>query len=343
MNNPFEVVEGAGGIGSGRVLNLTDEEKKERRKQQIRNAQRRYREAHRDKYNEYMKKLYRGLKKDDEPSNVDLENWKQRNKEAMIRYLAKKKRETEIIKMDRIQKREIKKDVRNKILKEKKEQTSKNNESIKNEIKNLKRVAGNEDRINELKSKIVRLSNVKLDNNDKNRIEELVMNEEKLKGSKIEIPDYTDEFKSRFTEEFFKEDKNQMLKPNYIFESDASTGYEPSDYEKYFGSKTEPSERKKVSRDIKKRITKPPKETPVVIEDVFKPTVIPEVVKEKPKQKSVRDFEGKTFKGYTFTEEDVDKISSYLEGKSKELKDKVMSNPFTFNEVLKSIKKKEGR
>ncbi len=56
-------IQGQGGIGSGESLkerfpNATKEELDKRRTQQIKNAQRKYRESHRDAYNKYMQDLY---------------------------------------------------------------------------------------------------------------------------------------------------------------------------------------------------------------------------------------------------------------------------------------------
>jgi hypothetical protein len=57
------VIQGQGGIGSGESLKerfpkATEEELEKRRNQQIKNAQRKYRESHRDEYNKYMQSLY---------------------------------------------------------------------------------------------------------------------------------------------------------------------------------------------------------------------------------------------------------------------------------------------
>ena len=56
-------IHGEGGLGSGKSLDdrfpkATAEQLEERRRQQIKNAQRKYRDANRDKYNEYMQGLY---------------------------------------------------------------------------------------------------------------------------------------------------------------------------------------------------------------------------------------------------------------------------------------------
>ena len=56
-------IQGEGGVGSGKSLDerfpkATADQLEERRRQQIKNAQRKYREANRDKYNEYMQNLY---------------------------------------------------------------------------------------------------------------------------------------------------------------------------------------------------------------------------------------------------------------------------------------------
>jgi hypothetical protein len=57
------VIQGQGGIGSGdslkeRFPNASEADLEKRRNQQIKNAQRKYRESHRDEYNKYMQGLY---------------------------------------------------------------------------------------------------------------------------------------------------------------------------------------------------------------------------------------------------------------------------------------------
>lgn len=66
---------GEGGLGSGKPLkNLTAEQKAERRKQQLKNAQRKYRDANREKYNENQKKIYQAMKEDSDQTRY--KRWK---------------------------------------------------------------------------------------------------------------------------------------------------------------------------------------------------------------------------------------------------------------------------
>jgi hypothetical protein len=62
-------IEGEGGLGSGKELaerfpNASNAELEVRRRQQIKNAQRKYRSNNRDAYNDYMKKLYEKMAND---------------------------------------------------------------------------------------------------------------------------------------------------------------------------------------------------------------------------------------------------------------------------------------
>ena len=77
---------GEGGLGSGTPLKLTKEQKDERRREQLKNAQRKYRNSKRELYNERQLKYYKAMKED--PARYS--NWKNHMIEANERYRAKK-------------------------------------------------------------------------------------------------------------------------------------------------------------------------------------------------------------------------------------------------------------
>ena len=341
MNSPFEVLQGEGGIGSGKPLDLTAEERKERRRQQIRNAQRRYREAHRGEYNEYMNKLYHG-----EQGNVDKENWKKRNSEAMERYLAKKK-------MLNIEKKGLTKGMTVAINSEKRKLLREKKDKINDENKNKSK----KDR--------VLLKNVKLEENEINEITNKIRN--KFFEKEIEIANkYSDVFKNRFTDDFLNEDlRLETFKPNYNYKSDVKTGFEPKDYENFFKQDASLKDideyigdirskyaddrdavEEKILDERKKLLKKTKKEyykKNAVVEDkkdvkdvkVSKKKT-EEVVKKK--DSGINKYIGKTYKGYTFTEDDINLIKDKY--KNKEIPPAVMNNLVGFELDLRSIKRK---
>lgn len=81
---------GEGGLGSGKKLKLSDAEIKARRKEQLKNAQRVYREKNRVNYNKKQNEYYYDMKKDDEKYT----NWKDKMSVANQTYRAKKKLQT---------------------------------------------------------------------------------------------------------------------------------------------------------------------------------------------------------------------------------------------------------
>jgi hypothetical protein len=78
---------GEGGLGSGKKLKLSEEEKKARRKEQLKNAQRVYREGHREDYNKKQNEYYYAMKEDDDKYT----NWKNKMMAININYRAKRK------------------------------------------------------------------------------------------------------------------------------------------------------------------------------------------------------------------------------------------------------------
>lgn len=336
-NNPFEVIEGQGGIGSGKPLNLTLEEKKERRKQQLRNAQRRYREANREKYNKYMGLLYRG-----EKGNVDIENWKQRNKEAMNRFLAKKRIENLENKKNNLERKQILANEKKKLLQDKKNKIKEENKNKpKNERILLKDVKLSDDDINQIKNKLINTINNQI--NEENKI---------IK--------YTPTFETRFTDDFLNEDlRNETFKPNYEYSSDKKTGFEPSDYEEFFKQMKEVKdigykkigsirnkyvdEREEDEINVINKRNKLLKKTKKSYQEAFKPKeekVVKEVKEVKIKeQKGLDKYVGKTYKGITFTQEDVDKVKEKYKG--KEIPPAVLNNIVGFELDVKSLNRKQ--
>jgi len=78
---------GEGGLGSGTKLEISEAERKERRRQQLKNAQRKYRDKDRAGYNARQLLYYNEMKEDP----VRYENWKNHMLTANENYRAKKK------------------------------------------------------------------------------------------------------------------------------------------------------------------------------------------------------------------------------------------------------------
>jgi hypothetical protein len=105
---------GEGGLGSGKKLKLSEAEIKARRKEQLKNAQRVYREKNRVDYNKKQNEYYYDMKKDEEKYS----NWKDKMSVANQTYRAKKKLQTGktsiIKKIEKQLKKEWKEDPKNK-------------------------------------------------------------------------------------------------------------------------------------------------------------------------------------------------------------------------------------
>lgn len=77
---------GEGGLGSGKPLKITEEQRKERRREQLKNAQRKYRDADRAGYNARQLDYYKIMKEDP----VRYEIWKSHMRKANDIYREKK-------------------------------------------------------------------------------------------------------------------------------------------------------------------------------------------------------------------------------------------------------------
>jgi len=85
---------GEGGLGSGKKLNISEEQRLARRREQLKNAQRKYRDANRTEYNKRQKEIYEAMK--DDPTIVKdgktrYEIWKDNMVVANNTYRAKKR------------------------------------------------------------------------------------------------------------------------------------------------------------------------------------------------------------------------------------------------------------
>jgi hypothetical protein len=111
--NLKNILEGEGGLGSGKELDVDEygtkddptEARKIRRREQIKNAQRKYRESKRSKYNQDQLNIYRKMVEED---GERYKNWKEKMITANKRYREKKQ-------MERIQNIENDKTIQKKI------------------------------------------------------------------------------------------------------------------------------------------------------------------------------------------------------------------------------------
>jgi hypothetical protein len=120
---------GEGGLGSGKPLKLSKEEYKIRRKEQMKNAQRVYREKNRADYNKKQNEYYYAMKEDDEK----YKNWKKKMEKVNQDYRSKKKLQTGDKKKIRRVEREIKEEWKQ-MNKGKAGRPKKGEEKIKKEI-----------------------------------------------------------------------------------------------------------------------------------------------------------------------------------------------------------------
>ena len=218
---------GEGGLGSGKKLKLSEDEKRARRKEQLKNAQRVYREGHRADYNKKQNDYYYAMKEDD----AKYSNWKDKMAVVNQNYRAKRKLQTGQKKIVKNIEKQLKKEWKEKN-KGKKGRPKKGEVKDKKEIDNVWFETEKQKRVQAELSKLG---------------EDFVIPKQKVEGK----------FDTEGRQVYKKFDSDLKKEPIYPYTGDMGKGdiepYTESDYIEYKATKLIPKHLKKEIKKQKKQ------------------------------------------------------------------------------------------